>query len=143
AVAVAVPPPTPGLRNPLLPSLRLCHTAIPNSLPFTNPSLSSTPAMATLRPHHLFLLLLHHVLTVCSTVAAFAPEDNFLINCGANATVTSADGRPFRPDTSGEVSSFVMLPISHDVVQVSSSDVNGSARVFREAAAYRFSICTT
>ncbi|RWV77079.1 hypothetical protein GW17_00062148 [Ensete ventricosum] len=66
-VAVAVLPPTPGLRN----------------------------------PHHLFLLLLHHVLTVCSTVAAFAPEDNFLINCGANATVTSADGRPFRPDTSG------------------------------------------
>ncbi|RZS19420.1 hypothetical protein BHM03_00051827 [Ensete ventricosum] len=96
--------------------------------------------MATLRPHHLFLLLLHHVLTVCSTVAAFAPEDNFLINCGANATVTSADGRPFRPDTSGEVSSFVMSPISHDVVQVSSSDVNGSARVFREAAAYRIHI---
>ncbi|KAJ8466745.1 hypothetical protein OPV22_029297 [Ensete ventricosum] len=96
--------------------------------------------MATLRPHHLFLLLLHHVLTVCSTVAAFAPEDNFLINCGANATVTSADGRPFRPDTSGEVSSFVMSPISHDVVQISSSDVYGSARVFREAAAYRFSI---
>ncbi|RRT35937.1 hypothetical protein B296_00052919 [Ensete ventricosum] len=33
-----------------------------------------------------------------------------------------------------------MSPISHDVVQVSSSDVYGSARVFREAAAYRFSI---
>ncbi|THU68245.1 hypothetical protein C4D60_Mb08t01890 [Musa balbisiana] len=96
--------------------------------------------MATLRSHYLFLLLLHHVLTVCSTVAAFSPNDNFLINCGANATVTSADGRAFRPDTSGEVSSFLLSPISHDVVQVSSSDVYGSARVFREAAAYRFSI---
>ncbi|XP_074562430.1 receptor-like protein kinase THESEUS 1 [Curcuma longa] len=89
----------------------------------------------------LLLLLLHCIVSFRPIEALFSPKDHILINCGGNETVLSADGRTFLPDTLPDASSsFVLSPISHDVVRVGSSDVYGSARVFREAAEYRFRI---
>ncbi|XP_038980133.1 receptor-like protein kinase THESEUS 1 [Phoenix dactylifera] len=92
------------------------------------------------------LILLHPVLLLrppAAAAAAFVPKDNFLINCGGDATVTSDDGRAFHPDDSGDDSSLALSPISRNVVVTNSSDLHGSARVFTRKSEYKFGIART
>ncbi|KAJ8461247.1 hypothetical protein OPV22_034173 [Ensete ventricosum] len=72
----------------------------------------------------------------------FTPADNFLIDCGATATVTTPDGRAFRTDA--QSASFLS---AHDEVRASVSSAPGvpspiylSARIFHEDTSYSFSL---
>lgn len=92
---------------------------------------------------HLLSLYLYFCVYAIST-SSFTPTDNYLVNCGSNTNVT-VDNRVFVADlikpgsvflTSGESVSLTNPNPSSN----SSSLLYGTARIFKTASAYRFSI---
>ncbi|CAL9062418.1 unnamed protein product [Musa banksii] len=98
------------------------------------------------------LLLLPFVLCLAFVTSAsgqpqapsepFTPADNFLIDCGATATVTTPDGRAFKTDA--QSASFLS---AHDEVRASVPSAPGvpspiylSARIFHEETSYSFTL---
>ncbi|PON80806.1 Mitogen-activated protein kinase kinase kinase [Parasponia andersonii] len=74
-----------------------------------------------------------------AATAAFIPQDNFLIDCGADAAVTSPDGRIFK--TEAQSSPFLKSEDDYKI-SVPAADVPSpiylSARIFVQEATYSF-----
>lgn len=75
-----------------------------------------------------------------ATPSTFVPADNFLIDCGGTAPITSPDGRAFKTDA--QATPFLS---ANDDVRVSVPSADGapsplylSARIFHEEAIYSF-----
>lgn len=90
----------------------------------------------------LILLPFHLLVPAVSAAAAttaFVPQDNFLIDCGATAAVTSPDGRVFKTET--QASQFLKADDDYKI-SVPSADVPSpiylSARIFIQEATYSF-----
>ncbi|KAL5132588.1 putative receptor-like protein kinase [Glycine soja] len=98
-------------------------------------SSSSSLMMATL----LVILLALFSPSLGLPLASFQPKDNFLIDCGAENTVTLPDGRQFKSDP--QARSFLQ---ANDEYKVSANDVNfpspiySNARIFIQEAKYSF-----
>ncbi|KAF9683828.1 hypothetical protein SADUNF_Sadunf04G0054700 [Salix dunnii] len=90
----------------------------------------------------LSLTLLSHV----SLSTSFTPTDNYLINCGSNATTsfTPTDSRIFGADSTSQGSIFLSkgpsISLKNQNPSPDSPTLYNTARVFTTASTYRFSI---
>nr|XP_029124452.1 probable receptor-like protein kinase At5g24010 [Elaeis guineensis] len=103
----------------------------------TSPPPSSSSTLPPKPPPNPFLLLLLLLLPFfpLPSLAAFTPADNYLFVCGAAASVASADGRIFRPDSSATLSTRRSSSLSSPSP---SSPLLRSARLFPRPSAYSF-----
>nr|GEY90621.1 probable receptor-like protein kinase At5g24010 [Tanacetum cinerariifolium] len=86
-------------------------------------------------------LLLISILLISSSLAAFTPQDNFLINCGSNTNILDS-GRDFIPDSLKPGSAFLS---SHNSITLTNPVQNSStlyttARVFTSLSKYQFHV---
>lgn len=92
--------------------------------------------------HFDFFLIL--CISIAGSRAAFTPEDDYLIDCGATNAADLHDGRKF--ETDGDSSSLLTTSFGGQTITVSTSNatvpsaIYTTARVFTERASYSFKI---
>lgn len=117
----------------------------------TNPILSSFYSSIFSSPMATLLLVFSFIFSATTAVAAtpassamvsYAPQDNYLIDCGSNGQTTHSDGRLFLSDQSA--GKYFSSQGKDILVSVPSADVPSpvylSARIFTETATYIFRI---
>ncbi|GMN55723.1 hypothetical protein TIFTF001_024844 [Ficus carica] len=79
-------------------------------------------------------------LSASASAAAFVPQDNFLVDCGATTTATSPDGRVFK--TEQQTSQYLKAEDDYKISGEPSADVPSpvylTARIFVQEATYAF-----